>query len=42
MFQNIKTLSKTVIQTIKFRKKKKSVVLVTFLKDQNLMKVNQD
>ena len=33
IFQNIKTLLKTITQTIKFRKKKKSVVLATFLKD---------
>ena len=33
IFQNIKTLSKTVIQAIQYRKKKKSVVLATFLKD---------
>ena len=33
IFQTLKTLSKTAIQTIKFCKKKKSVVLATFLKD---------
>ena len=33
IFQTLKTLSKTVSQTIKFRKQNKSVVLATFLKD---------
>ena len=33
IFQTLKTLSKTVSQTIKFRKQHKSVVLATFLKD---------
>ena len=33
IFQNVKTLFKTVIQIIKFRRRKKSIVLATFLKD---------
>ena len=33
IFQTLKTLSKTFLQTIKFRKQNKSVVLATFLKD---------
>ena len=31
--QTLKTLSKTLVQAIKFRKKKKSIVVATFLKD---------
>ena len=33
--QTLKTLSKTLVQAIKFRKKKKSIVVATFLKDPN-------